>query len=77
MIIYALQKTNDPADLQPSGGLRSGGPMEAFHARDPHVPNDEIKRNMPLPAVSLTSFETICLSLTGDHFTIEPRGVAG
>ncbi|PPQ76258.1 hypothetical protein CVT26_009847 [Gymnopilus dilepis] len=43
-------KTNDPADLQPSGGLRSGGPMEAFHARDPHVPNDEIKRNMPLPA---------------------------
>ena len=51
--------------------------MEAFHARDPHVPNDEIKRNMPLPAVSLTSFETICLSLTGDHFTIEPRGVAG
>ncbi|KAJ3514055.1 hypothetical protein NLJ89_g2592 [Agrocybe chaxingu] len=44
-------KTNDPADLQPpgSGGLRHGGPMEAFHARDPYVPSEEIKNNMPAP----------------------------
>ncbi|KAF4610096.1 hypothetical protein D9613_010621 [Agrocybe pediades] len=42
-------KSNDPADLQPSGGLRHGGPMEAFHARDPYVPSEEIRNNMPAP----------------------------
>ncbi|KAF8901168.1 hypothetical protein CPB84DRAFT_1824765 [Gymnopilus junonius] len=43
-------KTNDPADLQHSDGLRHGGTMEAFHARDPYVPSEEIKKNMPLPS---------------------------
>ncbi|KAF9475751.1 hypothetical protein BDN70DRAFT_787947, partial [Pholiota conissans] len=42
-------KTNDPADLQPSGGLRNAGGMEAFHARDPYVPSEEIKKSMPAP----------------------------
>ncbi|KAF8153250.1 hypothetical protein B0H34DRAFT_662461 [Crassisporium funariophilum] len=42
-------KTNDPADLQPSGGLRQGGAMDAFHARDPYVPSEQIRNNMPAP----------------------------
>ncbi|KAF8994040.1 hypothetical protein BDQ17DRAFT_1311813 [Cyathus striatus] len=50
---YSIQphpaKTNDPADLQPSGGLRNQGGMEAFHARDPYVPSKEIRDNLPEP----------------------------
>ncbi|KAF9525219.1 hypothetical protein CPB83DRAFT_560356 [Crepidotus variabilis] len=42
-------KSNDPADLQPHGGLRqgAGGAAEAFHARDPYIPSDEVKQNIP------------------------------
>lgn len=52
------QKSNDPADLQPSEGLRSTGSdaMAAHHARDPHVPSQEIRDNLPEPAVRI-----ICL----------------
>ncbi|KIM43738.1 hypothetical protein M413DRAFT_443642 [Hebeloma cylindrosporum] len=52
---YSIQphpaKTNDPADLQAPGtsGLRHGGPMDAFHARDPYVPNEQIRNNLPEP----------------------------
>jgi len=46
-------KTNDPADLQApgsgSGGSRQGAHMEAFHAREPYVPSDQIKNNLPEP----------------------------
>ncbi|KDR79118.1 hypothetical protein GALMADRAFT_63328 [Galerina marginata CBS 339.88] len=43
-------KTNDPADLDQPQGLRHGGQMDAFHARDPYVPSDDIKNNLPAPA---------------------------
>ncbi|KIJ98371.1 hypothetical protein K443DRAFT_680797 [Laccaria amethystina LaAM-08-1] len=51
---YSIQphpaKTNDPADLQPpGGGLKSGGVMAAHHARDPYIPSDQIKNNLPEP----------------------------
>ncbi|KAH6890070.1 hypothetical protein BKA70DRAFT_1328955 [Coprinopsis sp. MPI-PUGE-AT-0042] len=39
-------KSNNPSDLQPQSGL-SDGPVQAFHARDPHVPSEEIRNNMP------------------------------
>ncbi|KAF8802358.1 hypothetical protein BYT27DRAFT_7196780 [Phlegmacium glaucopus] len=42
-------KTNDPADLQPSGGLRQGNAMDAFYARGPHVPSEDILKNLPEP----------------------------
>ncbi|KAF8154578.1 hypothetical protein B0H34DRAFT_799346 [Crassisporium funariophilum] len=41
--------TNDPADLQAPGGLKHNGAMDAFHARDPHVPSDTIRNNLPEP----------------------------
>ncbi|KAI0653901.1 hypothetical protein C8Q70DRAFT_926877 [Cubamyces menziesii] len=46
-------KTNDPRDLQPSlgGGLNTNPEIGAFHARDPYVPSQEIKDNLP-PAKS-------------------------
>ncbi|PPQ88167.1 hypothetical protein CVT25_005132 [Psilocybe cyanescens] len=43
-------KTNDPADLQPPGGLRHNGPMDAFNTPGPYVPKDDIKNNIPAPA---------------------------
>lgn len=39
--------------------------MEAFHARDPCVPNEQIRNNLPEPLVrfpSLVSPETILMS---------------
>ncbi|TFK37102.1 hypothetical protein BDQ12DRAFT_685799 [Crucibulum laeve] len=42
-------KTNDPADLQPHGGLRNNDTAGAFHARDPYVPPEHIRNNMPEP----------------------------
>ncbi|KAI0028874.1 hypothetical protein K488DRAFT_57605 [Vararia minispora EC-137] len=51
---YSIQphpaKTNDPADLQPHGGLNSNHQADAFHARDPHVPAPHIANNLPEPA---------------------------
>ncbi|TFK23293.1 hypothetical protein FA15DRAFT_670576 [Coprinopsis marcescibilis] len=45
-------KTNNPADLQPEQReqLRSD-PVQAFHARDPYVPDPKILENLP-PATS-------------------------
>ncbi|KAF9465903.1 hypothetical protein BDZ94DRAFT_1213775 [Collybia nuda] len=46
-------KTNDPADLQrgnqPGGGLGTSDPMAAHHARDPHVPSQQIMNNLEEP----------------------------
>ncbi|KAF5381587.1 hypothetical protein D9615_005417 [Tricholomella constricta] len=44
-------KTNDPADLQSGsgGGLATSNPMAIHHARDPHVPSQEIQRNLEQP----------------------------
>ncbi|KAG2014177.1 hypothetical protein CC2G_011020 [Coprinopsis cinerea AmutBmut pab1-1] len=57
-------KSNDPADLQPKqpqlggrrgdapeGAIACDAPVNAFHARDPYVPSQEIRDNMP-PASS-------------------------
>ena len=52
--LLSLQKSNDPADLnppQPGGGMRHDGGMEAHHARDPHVPAPEVLSSLPEPAV--------------------------
>ncbi|TFK50455.1 hypothetical protein OE88DRAFT_1660868 [Heliocybe sulcata] len=46
-------KSNNPGDLeppQPGGGLNSNPELGAFHARDPHVPSQEIRNNLPEPA---------------------------
>ncbi|TEB29630.1 hypothetical protein FA13DRAFT_1792947 [Coprinellus micaceus] len=55
-------KTNDPSDLSPShpqyqprkesrGHMtQSDAPIEAFHARDPYVPSEEIRNNLPQAA---------------------------
>ncbi|KJA21768.1 hypothetical protein HYPSUDRAFT_110536, partial [Hypholoma sublateritium FD-334 SS-4] len=42
-------KTNDPADLQPSGGLRNNGAMDAFNTPGPFIPSEQIKNNLPEP----------------------------
>ncbi|KAH9849328.1 hypothetical protein C2E23DRAFT_888282 [Lenzites betulinus] len=44
-------KTNDPRDLQPvlGGGLNTNPELGAFHARDPHVPSQEILQKLPPP----------------------------
>ncbi|KAJ7220554.1 hypothetical protein GGX14DRAFT_675132 [Mycena pura] len=44
-------KTNDPADLQPgqTGGLASNPNEQAFHARDPHVPSQEVMAGLQQP----------------------------
>jgi len=54
---YSIQphpaKSNDPADLQqpsqPGGGLATSNPMAAHHARDPHIPSQQIQNNMEKP----------------------------
>ncbi|KAJ7233866.1 hypothetical protein B0H12DRAFT_965550, partial [Mycena haematopus] len=45
-------KTNDPADLMPeqTGGLASNPNEQAFHARDPHVPSQQILAGLEKPA---------------------------
>ncbi|KAF5366598.1 hypothetical protein D9758_008977 [Tetrapyrgos nigripes] len=35
-------KTNDPADLQPSSGLRNNDAMAAHHAHGPQIPNEQL-----------------------------------
>ncbi|KAK7052249.1 hypothetical protein R3P38DRAFT_3172577 [Favolaschia claudopus] len=44
-------KTNDPADLMPeqTGGLASNPNAGAFHARDPHVPSQQVMAGMEKP----------------------------
>ncbi|KAF5329999.1 hypothetical protein D9611_010417 [Ephemerocybe angulata] len=44
-------KSNDPADLQRGSDKMksSNAPMEAFHARDPHIPSEQIRNNLPEP----------------------------
>ncbi|KAF8880516.1 hypothetical protein BD779DRAFT_1446161 [Infundibulicybe gibba] len=45
-------KSNDPADLNPpqaGGGLRRGHAEEAFHARDPYIPSQEIQDSLEQP----------------------------
>jgi hypothetical protein len=61
--VFCLQKTNDPADLnppQPGGGLNSGPATQAHRARDPHVPSQKIANSLEQPLVSLLLF---CSSL--------------
>ncbi|KAJ7176683.1 hypothetical protein C8R46DRAFT_1213270 [Mycena filopes] len=45
-------KSNDPADLQPpqTGGLASNPNEQAFHARDPHVPSQQVMAGLEQPA---------------------------
>ncbi|KAJ7678131.1 hypothetical protein DFH06DRAFT_1167949 [Mycena polygramma] len=45
-------KTNDPADLQQeqTGGLASNPNAGAFHARDPHVPSQQVMAGLEKPA---------------------------
>ncbi|KAJ6551374.1 hypothetical protein B0H19DRAFT_1157395 [Mycena capillaripes] len=47
------QQTNDPADLMPeqTGGLASNPNAGAFHARDPHVPSQQVMAGLEQPAV--------------------------
>ncbi|EIN04648.1 hypothetical protein PUNSTDRAFT_76036 [Punctularia strigosozonata HHB-11173 SS5] len=45
-------KTNDPRDVegpQLGGGLNSNPEVGAFHARDPHVPSQQIANNLEKP----------------------------
>ncbi|KAF8234550.1 hypothetical protein L208DRAFT_1393968 [Tricholoma matsutake] len=44
-------KSNDPADLRhvQQGGLATSNQMAAHHARDPHVPTQEIQNNLEQP----------------------------
>ncbi|KAJ7182728.1 hypothetical protein C8R43DRAFT_967903 [Mycena crocata] len=44
-------KTNDPADLNPpqTGGLASNPNEQAFHARDPHVPSQQVMAGLEKP----------------------------
>ncbi|KAF9223149.1 hypothetical protein BS17DRAFT_755013 [Gyrodon lividus] len=46
-------KSNNPADLidpsQPGGGLSSKPEFQAHHARDPHVPSQEILNTLEAP----------------------------
>ncbi|KAJ7472333.1 hypothetical protein B0H11DRAFT_1811663 [Mycena galericulata] len=53
---YSIQphpaKSNDPADLAPpqTGGLASNPNEQAFHARDPHVPSQQVMAGLEKPA---------------------------
>ncbi|KAJ7768267.1 hypothetical protein B0H16DRAFT_1519196 [Mycena metata] len=51
-------KTNDPADLQPpqTGGLASNPNEQAFHARDPHVPSQQVMAGLEQPAVGVPPY---------------------
>ncbi|KIJ62264.1 hypothetical protein HYDPIDRAFT_49390, partial [Hydnomerulius pinastri MD-312] len=46
-------KSNNPGDLadppQPGAGLNSKPEFQAYHARDPHVPSQEILNNLEAP----------------------------
>ncbi|SJL09218.1 uncharacterized protein ARMOST_12594 [Armillaria ostoyae] len=46
-------KTNDPSDLNPpnqgAGGLKSDPVMGAHHARDPHIPRQDILNSLEQP----------------------------
>ncbi|KAJ6598439.1 hypothetical protein DFH09DRAFT_1131776 [Mycena vulgaris] len=44
-------KSNDPADLMPpqTGGLASNPNEQAFHARDPHVPSQQVMAGLEEP----------------------------
>jgi hypothetical protein len=43
--------SNDPADLQrgQQGGLATSNQMAGHHARDPHVPSQQIQNNLEQP----------------------------
>ncbi|KAJ7088623.1 hypothetical protein C8R44DRAFT_528155, partial [Mycena epipterygia] len=45
-------KSNDPADLNPpqTGGLASNPNDQAFHARDPHVPSQQVLAGLEQPS---------------------------
>jgi hypothetical protein len=47
------QTSNDPADLQrgQQGGLATSNQMAGHHARDPHVPSQQIQNNLEQPLV--------------------------
>jgi len=47
-----MQNTNDPADLQPHGGLRNNDNMAAHHAHGPFIPNNDMMKDFPAPMVS-------------------------
>ncbi|KAH8823432.1 hypothetical protein DL96DRAFT_1617537 [Flagelloscypha sp. PMI_526] len=69
---YSIQphpaKTNDPADLQPRQGLRSGGGLaDAFNARPPHIPNEQVLDNLPPPSVSFIRSSMLPWSLIMIH----------
>jgi len=50
-----VQKSNDPADLvggpRLGGGLNSKPEFQAYHAREPHVPSQEILNSLGAPMV--------------------------
>jgi len=51
----SFQKSNDPVDLVGSprlgAGLNSKPEVHAYHARDPHVPSQEIINSLEAPKV--------------------------
>jgi hypothetical protein len=62
-VVSGLQKTNDPADLnppQPGGGLNSDPTMQAHHARDPHIPSQKIMNSLEQPLVSFFVVLSTC-----------------
>jgi hypothetical protein len=49
-----MKKSNDPRDVegpQIGGGLNSNPEYQAHHARDPHVPSQDIANNLEQPLV--------------------------
>lgn len=52
---YLVQKSNEPADLvggpRPGAGLNSKPEFHAYHARDPHVPSQEVVSSLEAPKV--------------------------
>ena len=54
LTLCAIQKTNDPRDLEPpqlGGGLNSNPEAQAHHAKDPYIPSQEIANNIEQPKV--------------------------
>lgn len=51
--------------------------MEAFHARDPYVPSEQIKNNMPAPLVrlmdGLTMFEMYLTVFKQSHEELQSQ----
>jgi hypothetical protein len=59
-LFFSTQKSNDPADLDPTppgGGLRSDPVMGAHKAKGPFIPSQEMANNLEQPLVSMIHTE--------------------